>query len=159
LDLAPGKNLKEEEMRKIILLGAVLLSATVLLAASLEPLNVNTGLWQVTMTSTINGLPRPNTSAYKTCVKKEDLNKYPFADPKAKCTWTVLSSTGSKMDASGTCMPEGQGKLDFRMRLDALDSQNVNGTGQLTANGPGGTLNGNYSATAKWIGATCPAMK
>jgi Protein of unknown function (DUF3617) len=144
-------------MRKMILPGAVLLSATVLLAASLEPLNVKTGLWQVTMTSTINGLPKPNTSTYKSCVKKEDLNKYPFTDPKAKCTWTVLSSTGSKMDASGTCMPEGQGKIDFNMRLEALDSENVKGTGQLTANGPGGTMNGNYSATAKWIGATCPA--
>jgi hypothetical protein len=144
-------------MRKMILPGAVLLSAIVLLAASLEPLNVKTGLWQVTMTSTINGLPKPNTSTYKSCVKKEDLNKYPFTDPKGKCTWTVLSSTGSKMDASGTCMPEGQGKIDFSMRLEALDSENVKGTGQLTANGPGGTMNGNYSATAKWIGATCPA--
>src|ERR1700681_3592680 len=147
-------------MRRMILLAAVLLSATVLLAATVEPLNVKPGLWQVTMTSKINGLPAPTTNTYKSCVKKEDLDKYPFTDPKAKCTWTVQNSTGSKMDATGTCMPEGQGKIEFNMHLEALDSENVKGTGQLTANGPGGVMNGNYSATAKWVGATCdPGMK
>src|SRR3984893_1936406 len=144
-------------MRKVILLVAVLLPATVLLAATLEPLNVKTGLWQVSMTSTITGLPAPTTTTYKTCVKKEDLDKYPFTDPKAKCTWTVVSSTGSKMDATGTCMPDGQGKVDFNMRLEVLDSENVKGTGQLNANGPGGAVNGSYSATARWVGAACPA--
>src|ERR1700680_733742 len=137
-------------MRKMILLAAVLLSATVLLAATLEPLNVKPGLWQVTMTSTISGLPAPTVSTYKSCVKKEDLDKYPFTDPKDKCAWTVQSSTGSKMEATGTCMPEGMGKVDFSMRLEALDSENVKGTGKLTANGPAGAMNGNYSATAKW---------
>ena len=143
-------------MRRMILLAAVLLSATVLLAATVEPLNVKPGLWQITMTSRISGLPAPTVNTYKSCVKKEDLDKYPFTDPKAKCTWTVQSSTGSKMEATGTCMPEGMGKVDFSMNLEALDSENVKGTGQLTANGPAGAMNGNYSATAKWVGATCP---
>jgi len=145
-------------MRKMILLGAVLASGTILLAdSSVQPLNVKPGLWQVTMTSTISGLRAPIVNTYKSCVKKEDLDKYPFTDPKAKCTWTVLSSTGSKMDATGTCMPDGQGKIDFNMRLEVLDSENVKGTGQLTANGPGGAVNGSYSATARWVGAACPA--
>ena len=144
-------------MRRMILLAAVLLSATVLLAATVEPLNVKPGLWQVTMTSKISGLLAPTVNTYKSCVKKEDLDKYPFTDPKAKCTWTVQSSTGSKMEATGTCMPEGMGKVDFSMNLEALDSENVKGTGQLTANGPAGAMNGNYSATAKWVGATCPS--
>jgi hypothetical protein len=144
-------------MRKMILLAVVLLSATVLLAATLEPLNVKPGVWQVTMTSTISGLPAPAVNTYKSCVKKEDLDKYPFTDPKDKCMWTVQSSTGSKMEATGTCMPEGMGKVDFSMSLEALDSENVKGTGKLTANGPAGAMNGNYSAMAKWVGATCPA--
>jgi hypothetical protein len=143
-------------MRKMILFAATLVSATVLYAAALEPLNVKPGLWQVTMTSTISGLPKPTVNAYKSCVKKEDLDKYPFTDPKDKCVWTVQSSTGSNMEATGTCMPEGMGKVDFSMNLQALDSENVKGTGQLTANGPVGAINGNYSATAKWVGATCP---
>jgi hypothetical protein len=143
-------------MRKTILLTASFLPGIVLLAATLEPLNVKTGVWQVTMTNTISGLPAPTTNTYKTCVRKEDLNKYPFTDPKDKCTWTVQNSTGNKMDATGTCMPAGQGKVDFDIHLEALDSENVKGTGQLTFNGPGGSMNGNYSATAKWASATCP---
>ncbi len=144
-------------MQRMILLAVVLLSATVLLAATLEPLNVKPGLWQVTMTSTISVLPAPTVNTYKSCVKKEDLDKYPFTDSKDKCTWTVQSSTGSKMEATGTCMPEGMGKVNFSISLQALDSENAKGTGQLTANGPAGAVNGNYSATAKWVGATCPA--
>jgi hypothetical protein len=143
-------------MRNMILSGVVLLSATTLVAATLDPLNVRTGLWEVTMTSKINEMPAPNTSTYKSCVRKEDLGKYPFTDPEANCTWNVVNSTGSKMEANGTCMPEGMGKVGFRMRLEAVDSENVRGTGQLTANGPAGTMNGSYTGAAKWIGATCP---
>src|SRR5712671_3692091 len=143
-------------MRRMIMLATIILSATVLLAANLEPLNVKPGLWQVTMTSTISGLRAPIVTNYKSCVKKEDLDKYPFTDHADKCTWTVQSSTGSKMAASGTCMPEGMGKVDFTIDLEAVDSENVTGTGQLTANGPAGAMNGNYSGKGKWIGATCP---
>ena len=144
-------------MRKPILLTAILLSGIALWGATLEPLNVKTGLWQVTMTNTISGLPKPTTSTYKSCVKKEDSDKYPFTDPKDKCTWTVQTSKGNKMEATGTCMPEGQGKVDYIIRLEAIDSENVKGTGQLTFDGPGGAITGTYSATAKWASATCPA--
>ena len=146
-------------MRRMILLAAVLLSATVLLAATVEPLNVKPGLWEVTMSMTINGMGMPpRTNVYRSCLKKEDLNKYPFADPEKRCTYTVVSSTGSTMEARGTCAPGSEGaKIDFKLRLDALDSENVKGTGQITMSAPGGSMNGNYAATAKWLGATCPA--
>jgi len=144
-------------MRKVIVPGAVLLWATVLMAAALTPLSVKTGVWQVTMTSKISSLPAPNTSTYKSCVKKEDLDKYPFNDPKDNCNWKVLNSSGSEMEATGTCKPEGMGNVNFTMKLVASNSENVKGTGQLTLNGPSGTINGTYSGTAKWIGAMCPA--
>jgi len=53
-------------------------------------------------------------------------------------------------------MPEGQGKVDFTMSLEALDSENVKGTGQITITGPM-NMQGTYSPTGKWTGATCPA--
>lgn len=144
-------------MRTSIFLGVILFSSAVLLTASdPQPLNVKPGLWQVTMTSTIQGLPAPSTTTYKSCVKKEDLAKYPFTDPDNNCTWTVGNSTGGKMDTKGTCMPPGQGKVDFNVHLDALNTESVTGTGQLSMNGPRGAMNGTYAATAKWIGATCP---
>ena len=137
-------------MRKMIVSGAVLLWATVFVAAGVTPLNVKTGVWQVTMISKVGSTP--NTSTYKSCVKKEDLGEYPFTDPMANCTWKVLSSTGSVMEATGTCKPEGMGNMTFSIKLVASDSENVKGTGQLT-----GAFNGTYSGTAKWIGAKCPA--
>jgi len=144
-------------MRNMTLSLAVLLSTSVLAAASLDPLNVKPGLWQVTMTSKVNELPAPTTSTYESCVSKEDLNKYPFADPEANCTWKVVSSTGSKMEANGTCMPEGMGNVEFNMHLEAVDSEHVKGTGQLAINGPARIMHGSYTGTAKWIRDTCPA--
>jgi hypothetical protein len=129
-------------MRQSLFLAAIISSSAVLLtAADLQPLNVKPGLWQVTMTSTIQGLPAPSTTTYKSCVKKEDLAKYPFTD---------------REDAKGTCMPPGAGKVDFNIHLDALNTESVSGTGQLSMNGPSGAMNGTYAATAKWIGAACP---
>ena len=131
-------------------------TATVILAASLAPLSIKTGAWQVTMSSSINGMP-PHTSSYTSCIRPGDLTKYPFTDPKASCTWNVVSSTSSTMQANGTCTPRNMGTLQFVMQLTAADAEHVHGTGQVTASTPNGTMNGNYSGEAKWIAAQCPA--
>jgi hypothetical protein len=143
-------------MKQRIVSVLALLTATVIVAASLAPLNINTGAWQVTMTSSINGMP-PRTTSYISCVRPADLTKYPFTEPKANCTWTVIGSTSSSMQASGTCMPPNMGALQFSMQLTAIDAQHVQGTGQVTANSPNGAISGNYSGAGKWIGAQCPA--
>ena len=146
-------------MLRTFLSAAILLSGVALLAATLEPLDIKTGQWLVTMTDIITGLPKPITNTYKTCVKKEDLGKYPFSNPKDKCTWTVQSSTSRKLDATGTCMPVNMGKVDFNIHVEAPDSETIKGTGQLTINGgPNGPMTGNYSVTAQWQGPTCPAQ-
>jgi hypothetical protein len=60
-----------EDMRKMILVGAVLASATILLAdSSVQPLNVKPGLWEVTMKMTISGPRAPQTRGDKSCLKK-----------------------------------------------------------------------------------------
>ena len=179
-------------MRKTILLGAVLSSATVLTAlvagGNVNPLNLKPGLWQTTMTSIINGAPpmtpdmqaklaqlspeqraqleamlksqyggTPQTRTWKSCVKKEDLNKWPFDDPRNKCKYTVQSSTGSTMDVSGTCTQNEGYKYDFKLHLVASDSEHAAGTGQMVISQGGQTMTGKYSGSSKWIGATCPA--
>ncbi len=146
-------------MRKMMLLGVVCFAATVLTAGdNVQPLNIKTGLWQVTMTDTILGMGAPQThsNTYKSCVTRENLNEYPFADRENHCTYNVRSSTGSHMDVSGSCLPEDGGTADFKIQLDAVDSENVTGTGQLTLAGPQGTLHGDYVGKSKWLSATCP---
>lgn len=140
-------------MRSVIFMGAVVLSASVL-SAELTPLSVKTGLWEVTMTSTVMGTPHPRT--YKSCLKKEDLNKYPFGDTEHKCTYTVVKSTGATMEAHGTCTPP-DGRVDFDLKLDVVDAENIKGTGKMTISAAGTTMDGAYAGSAKWMGATCPA--
>jgi hypothetical protein len=48
-------------------------------------------------------------------------------------------------------------KSDFNVKVHVLDSENVKGSGQATTVGNGHTMNMNFTATGKWIGATCPA--
>jgi len=143
-------------MHRRIVFVLALLTATVITAASLAPLSIKTGAWQVTMSSSINGMP-PHATSYTSCIRPADLTKYPFTDPKANCTWNVVSSTSSTMLANGTCTPRNMGTLQFVMQLTAADAEHVQGTGQVTANTPNGTMNGKYSGEAKWIGAQCPA--
>lgn len=178
-------------MRRMILLGSVLLSATVVLVlvagGSVNPLNLKPGLWQTTMTSIINGAPpltpemkaklaqlspeqrarleamyksqyggTPQTRTWKSCVKKEDLNKWPFDDPKNKCKYTVQGSTSSTMDVSGTCTANGYNS-EFKLHLVAPDPEHAAGTGQLTLSQGGQSMTGKYSGSSKWLGASCPA--
>jgi hypothetical protein len=149
---------QEEEMLKFIFLGVLLSSSPApQTQGGPQPLNVKTGLWQVTMTTTIQG-QRPSTTTYNSCVKKEDLDKYPFTNPDFKCTWTVQTSTSSRMDAKGTCMTS-DGKVDFNIQLDALSTESVKGTGQMSMQGPAGAIKGSYAATAKFVSGACGKEK
>jgi hypothetical protein len=149
-------------MRRMVVLVAILGSATVLLAdSSLQPLNIKPGLWEVTINMTFSGAGAPPGApprrTYRSCLKKEDLNRYPFVDPDKKCNYRVLSSSGSTMEAQGTCTENDGTKVDFKIRLDAVDGENVKGTGQLILSSAAGSLNGNYAGAGKWISSTCPA--
>jgi hypothetical protein len=144
-------------MRKIILLASMILPATLLLAqGAVQPLDVKTGSWDVTMTTNIDGMNGPQSRTYRSCLRKEDLNKYPFTDSDRNCTYKVVTSTGKTMEAHGTCQPASEGmKIDFDLHLNVVDSGTVNGTGSMTMNLNGRTMNGKYSASAKWLSDTC----
>jgi hypothetical protein len=145
-------------MRKFILLGVISFAAIVLVAAdNIQPLNVKPGLWQVTTTMTIQGMGAPQTRTYTSCVTKENMNQYPFADRDNDCKYKVQSSTSSHMEVSGTCLyPEGE-KADFKIKLDVIDTEHAQGSGQLTLAGPQGQVHGDYSGKGKWIGESCSA--
>ena len=144
-------------MRTLILLGAISFAATIMVAAdTIQPLNVKPGLWQVTTTTNVQGMGA-QTQTYKSCATKEKMNQYPFADRDNNCTYKVLSSTGTHMEVAGTCMPPEGVKADFKIQLDVIDSENAQGSGQLTLVGPQGAMHGDYTGKGKWISATCPA--
>lgn len=144
-------------MRKAIVLAVISLAATVVVAAdNIQPLNVKPGLWQVTTTTTIQGMGAPETHTYKSCVN-EDQKQYPFGDRDNDCKYVVQSSTGTHMEVSGSCLFQGVQKAEFKIQLDVIDSENVKGSGYLTFAGPQASMHGDYSGKGKWIAATCPA--
>jgi Protein of unknown function (DUF3617) len=159
-------------MRKTLSVAVICLLASVVFAAAgkFQPLNVKTGLWQVTETITWTGLPpqmaammkaAPQTRTYKSCVTAKDLTTNPWASGSDdKCHWTVLNSTATDMEVRGTSCDLGKDygmTADVHGKIHVLDSENGTGTMAVALTGNGQTMNGHASYTGKWIGATCPA--
>lgn len=119
-------------MKRILVFASLGLCAAIAAAAAgkVQPLQVKTGLWQVTQTSSIGGgvppemqarlaqMPpeqraraeamiqsrfggAPQTTTFKSCVTEKDLNNEPWQNG-TKCKWTVVSSNGTDMEARGT---------------------------------------------------------
>ncbi|HEY0747607.1 MAG TPA: DUF3617 family protein [Steroidobacteraceae bacterium] len=144
------------------------LSAGLVAAQGLQPLKVKTGLWQMTQSVTWSGAPPQYAAAfrngqhnYKSCVKAKDLGTNPWADGAGvKCTWSVLSSTGTDMEVKGTSCDFGK---EYRMTADVhgkihvVDSENGTGSQDIILNGNGLVVTGHATYTGKWIGASCPA--
>ena len=149
-----------------------------LFAASEQPLNVKTGLWQVEMNIKFNGLPPDmqamldqmtpqqraamgmgGTKTYKTCVTAKQQNT-PWVQGDNNCKWTVLNSTSSDLDVRGTACQMGKEEglnTEVEVKVHATDSEHVHATmhGTGTGNGVNATLDGDYAG--KWISETCPA--
>ncbi len=174
-------------MRKLLLVAAIGLLASVVFAQSgkYQPLNVKTGLWQVTVSTTISGqLPpnlqarldqmtpeqrarieaqfgaTPHTRTFKKCIKQQDVARDPFSGRDEKCNWTLVNSTSSEMEIRGTLCDAGKDQgmeTDVDMKIHALDSENVKASVKGTATGNGQTMTVNGSYTGKWLGSTCSA--
>jgi len=177
-------------MRNVLVVAVACFLVSIVFAAT-EPLNVKTGLWQVSEVSTTSGLPSlpagmqaqldkmrpeqrakmeaamrgrsggaPRTINYQTCVTKDDLAKAAFTGPDEKCSWTVVNSSRSDMEARGSACEAGKNegmKTDVTMKIHVVDSENVKGAVQGSATGNGTTVNIDNSYTGKWVSATCPA--
>jgi hypothetical protein len=157
-------------MKRVMVVAAVCLMTCLATAAGdVRPLNVKTGLWQMTEVVNWTGLPPQYAAAmkngqprsYKSCVKEKDLSSNPWANgARDKCVWTVLKSTGSDMEVQGKSCDMGK---EFGMTADVHGSIHVsdpeNGTGEfsIVMTGNGQTMNGHANYTGKWVAASCPA--
>ncbi len=141
----------------------LLASAAFTAGGKFEPLNVKTGLWQVTETYSATGLPAGipanHTNNYKTCITKKDLDSNPFRERDDKCSWTVMNSTASDMEVSGTACDMGEQGMtaDIHLKLHVVDAEHVQGLGDWKANGGGMSMSGKATGNGKWISASCPA--
>lgn len=155
---------------------------------SITPLNVKVGLWETTVTTTMSGMPtipdsvlaqmppeqrakiqqamqaqngKPMTT--KSCLTKDKLqNSNPFQKAPQGCTYTVLSSSGSKMEIKMECARNGM-TMTTNITVTANDSENVKGTMHMNTSGTAASTAGSTSNTmkmdgtftSKWLGASC----
>jgi len=171
-------------VKKTFLLCSVLLAGATLWAAdSITPLDVKLGQWETTMTMQTSGLPpipdevlqrltpdqrakmeerlkamgsgSPKTTVSKSCLKKEDLDKaLSFGADQKSCTRTIVTSSRSKQEIRLECA-QGGGKQSGTIRVEALSSENVKGSTQMTMSSGDRTMNMNSTFSAKWIGPAC----
>ena len=171
-------------MKTANLVALFVCAGSVLRAAdTLTPLDVKLGQWESSMTMETTGLPPiptevldrlppeqrakmeerlkanaskgPRTTVHKSCLKKEDLDKaLSFGNEEKSCTRTIVTSSRSKQEIHMECTVGG-GKQSGTIRIEAVNSENVKGSTEMTMTGAGRTMNMNSTFTAKWLGPTC----
>jgi hypothetical protein len=154
-------------------------------AADFRSLDVKTGQWETTVTGQTTGIPpipdevlnrlTPEQRAQmqavmqgrgaggaskpivsKNCLTKDKLDK-PFDvgnENTKSCSRTLVTSSGSKQEIHIDCTRDG-GKATGTIKLEAVDSENLKGSMQMTMANGEHTMNMNYSFAAKWIGPAC----
>lgn len=174
-------------MRLNALLALILLCASSAWAADKVNLNVKLGLWEVTTTSTMSGMPpipadalaklspeqraqfeqsmkgtmsgTPKTSTRKSCETKEKFDKQTmFNDKDKSCTHTILTSTSTTLETRMHCSMEGT-TSDGTMRIDAITPENVKGAVDMNTAGSGQNMKMKMNFTARWLGADCGSVK
>ena len=154
-------------MRKAIAVAVTCLAVSLATAAGdVHPLNVKTGLWQMTEVVTWTGLP-PQLAAmmknsqpvkYKSCVKEKDLTSNPWSNGEEKCTWTTLKSSSTDMELQAKSCQMGEfGTADIHGTIHASDSENGTGAFDIVMTMNGQTMKGHATYTGKWAAASCPA--
>jgi Protein of unknown function (DUF3617) len=176
----------EDDMNRI-LLGMALLSSAAWAQSKFQPLNVKTGLWESTITSTTSGQmpipseflqklspeqrakvqarmnansnssPRTRTHTSKVCETKEKLAEQPFSSQQ-ECKETVVNSTGSRMEMKVSC-DFGDVKSSGTMEVEAISPEAVKGSGQMTSDGGGHAMTINTEFSSKWLSPSCGDVK
>jgi hypothetical protein len=155
-------------------------------ADNITPLNVKEGLWEMTVTHSMSGMPAmpdippdvlakmppeqrarmeammkggPSTDVRKECITKEKIEKNSaFSNNRGDCTRTVVNSTGSKLELKIHC-EEKQTSTDGTLVLEAVGSDHVKGTMQSATNANGHTMNMNFTFSSKYLGPACGDVK
>jgi hypothetical protein len=159
--------------------------STVTVAADKMPLNIKTGLWEVTTHTGVRDdtmLPAglldkltpeqrdrmeermkarqadaQKTTITKQCVTRDELESGLLLRPPGKsCNWSRLSSTKSKVELRGVCVDQGL-KTIATLRIEALSPETTAGSVQFST--PDANTNG-VAVTifkARWIGPFCKA--
>jgi hypothetical protein len=153
---------------------------------NITPLNVKVGLWEVTVTHSMTGMPTapnippdalaqmppeqrarieammkgtPTTDVRKECVTKEKIDMHSaFSANRGECTRTVVSSSSSKLEVKFHC-DEKQGSSDGSVVIEAIASDSVKSKMHAVTNTNGKTIGMDFAITSKYLGPDCGDVK
>ncbi len=151
--------------------------AIVPLRSQAESFDIKTGTWEVTTTTTIEGMlipkevlakmppeqraqceqqmkaraAKPDTDMENSCITKEELDRNEILKSEnPKCTRNVVSNSGGTLEVEETCPPPQATKTHFK--LEAKSPENYVGTIDIVQR-DGGKVH--VAMTGRWLSATC----
>src|SRR5262245_57582407 len=175
-------------MSSSFVLIALLLAFATAAAQAGKPLalNVKLGLWEMTTSTQMSGMPpigRPSDKmtpeqkaqldtamkaaaeeaakpqTLRTCLTKDKLEKSLFQDGSQSCKQTVVTNTATVVEVKIECADRtGQPATSGDFRFEALTPESVKGSGSMTMMGPS-KMSSKVTMTAKWLGASCGDVK
>jgi Protein of unknown function (DUF3617) len=172
---------QEDYVTKTFSVVFALAGCSLLSAADFRPLDVKPGQWETTMTGQTTGMPPipeealkrmtaeqrakiqavmqangSKSTVNKSCLTKDKLDKpFNMGDENTKsCSRSLVTSSGSKQEIKIDCNRENM-KSTGSVKVEALDSENVKGSMQMSVTNGGNTMNMNYMFAAKWVGPVC----
>ena len=164
--------------RSPIFIAATLLSALTLNAHA-ETFDVKLGLWELTHTTKMQGMPPippqvlaqmpperraqleqqikqsadPRTKTSKSCYTEKDRDRLFMPEDEASCTRKVISQTKTKLEVAVACTGKEQTNTHFT--VEAIDAKHVTGAMNMTAMHDGNPMTVQGSFTGKWLGVEC----
>jgi hypothetical protein len=152
----------------------------------IQPLNVKPGLWETTSTFKSSGAPpvppetlarltpqqrarleqrmnansagNTNTETNKHCVTKDDVEKADFGQGKGECTYTVQTSTSTRVAGKYSCNVEGMA-VNGTVDIAAPDSEHITGSTKGSLSGGSRTMNVESTFTSKFLSDRCENAK
>ncbi|HWZ81932.1 MAG TPA: DUF3617 domain-containing protein [Terriglobales bacterium] len=151
--------------------------------------NIKTGLWEITETHTMTGMPAmpaippealanmtpeqraqmeehmksmgggPKTTTRKDCVTKEKLDKDMAFDEKRPECTRTVISSSSSMTEMKIHCQEKDTTSDGTFKFEALSSESVKGTVRMVINSHGRPMNMNFDFISKYLGPSCGDVK
>jgi len=167
-------------MRLMHLVTWLALSAACFAADNAGPLNIKSGLWEVTDVTALPGdVPVPagllekltpeqrgridermnatpaqsSAHARKVCVTSEQIKHGPtFGETSPSCKRRITTLSSNKLEMQLECVKSGGAKQGGILTMEALGTKNIKGSMQMNVAGKDQTTNAASTFTAKWIG-------
>jgi hypothetical protein len=170
------------------LLTAIFLSSPLVCMAADTPFDVKPGLWEMTTTTQMSGMPpipnldqmtpeqrariegamkrmagAPHNSTQKECITKESIDKAiarATSNKNEACAPKLVSMTASKVTLHMDCTrQQNDAKSTGDIIIERMDSEHIKGTGTITSSGNGHTMDIKWSMTGAYLSSNCGGVK